>query len=82
MKTIAQQLNDLCDFESLELTIKNEEISIQQLPNIGVFIKYNDILYFETEQVIKKGTMEQYLEAFLSSPMYREGLQVNNSKVI
>lgn len=79
MKTIQEQLDNLYDLESIDITFKETSVTLRPIPNIGTFITYKDVLYFVPQNVLDRGTWEQYLEVFLSSAIYRDTLRVNNT---
>jgi hypothetical protein len=80
METIEQRLSNLADFESINVVVNDELINLKPIPYVGIFITYNNILYFEESDVIKKSTWEEYLQVFLSSPLYRDTLRVKYHK--
>lgn len=79
MRTIQQQLDNLYDLESIDITFNETDVTLRPIPHIGAFITYKDALYFVQQNVLDRATWEQYLEAFLSSPIYRDTLRVNNA---
>ncbi|HMG91349.1 MAG TPA: hypothetical protein VK589_14890 [Chryseolinea sp.] len=77
MKAIANSLNMLIDFESIEFQENEVTFSITQIPGAGAFINIDDIDYFKNHVNMHAEAWENFLFRLVHDHSYRAKHVVN-----
>jgi hypothetical protein len=77
MKAIANSLNMLIDFESVDFQENDVSFSITQIPGAGAFITINNVDYFKNHVNMHSEAWENFLFRLLHDDSYRSKHVVN-----
>jgi hypothetical protein len=77
MKAIANSLNMLIDFESVDFQENGVTFSITQIPGAGVFINIDNIDYFKNHVNMHAEAWENFLFRLIHDNSYRAKHVVN-----